>query len=103
MNVKDLTIEQLGVLIASLCKWTYDENERKMFFVKDGDIVGYDWISLDAMHEAEEMLVEVQKRKYGNILLDLTHPDEYYGEYDMVHATAKQRAEAFITVMDGVK
>jgi hypothetical protein len=51
---------------------------------------------LNAMHGAEESLVEVQKRRYGNILLDIVKPDEYYGEYDLLHATAKQRAAAFV-------
>jgi len=123
MKPKDMTNDDLNRRVAELCgaKWmrllSDDSAIQKRSLVMpeeieslrakglseaDGteDMCQIHWVpnyagDLNAMHEAEKALVEVQKRRYGNVLSDIVKPDEYYGEYDTVHATARERAEAF--------
>lgn len=77
--------------IAALCGWEYCEDTQQMVFVKDGDIIGLDWPSLDAMHEAEAHL-------YGTP--DICNYEMYLLRAATTHspfcATAAQRAEAFL-------
>lgn len=80
---------ELGRKIAKICDWTFDENLGQMFFVKDGDIVGYDWPSLDAMYEAEETL-QGSDESFDIYAKQL-------GEYS-IHANVLQRAEAFVAI-----
>lgn len=50
--------------------------------------------SLDAMHEAEKTLRPIRLARYHNILRDRI------GSYDLcIHATATQRAEAFLKTL----
>ena len=53
---------------------------------------------LNAMHEAEETLMTEKScklwREYTDILLTIVPPG--YGDSTFVHATARQRAEAFL-------
>lgn len=93
MNLEEarkLPDEGLWARVAALCGWTYEEDERKVFFVKDGDIVGYDWPSLDAMHEAVKTL-GAELGSYEYWLEKVAGPGMC-----MVEATARQRAEAFV-------
>lgn len=108
-EVKKLTDEELRVRVAVLCGWKRCEDhsdpfcpcvyfERTVVASSVGHLPRYE-SDLNAMYEAEGVLVEVQKRKFGNLLLSIVNPDEYYGEYDLVHASARQRAEAFVLTM----
>lgn len=38
--------------------WIYDSDTHEMVAVEAGDIVGYDWPSLDAMHRVEEVDIQ---------------------------------------------
>jgi hypothetical protein len=109
-EVQKMTDEELNRNVAELCGGVWKTCE--CVGINCDKTMRWHWLNntitnecpnyagdLNAMHEAESILVEVQKRKYGNILLDITHPDEYYGEYDVVHASARKRAEAFVATM----
>ena len=97
--------DELRIEVAKLCGWRYPKwngswmvawREEHPHVTKEIPDYPND---LNAMYEVEKILVEVQKRKYANVLLNIIKPDEYYGEYDIIHATARQRAEAFIKTM----
>jgi hypothetical protein len=54
---------------------------------------------LNAMHEAENMLTETRVRSYASVLAQVldTHPTvDLDDQYLNIHATAEQRAEAFL-------
>lgn len=51
---------------------------------------------LNAMHEAEKVLTEWQDREYRALLVEITCYKEH-------RATARQRAEAFVSTMEGAK
>ncbi len=55
--------------------------------------------SLDAMHDAENTLTIHQKDDYARILVSV-HPDHYNytSHFKVAHASAAQRAEAFLRV-----
>lgn len=55
--------------------------------------------SLDAMHEAENILPVVQRSFYCNYLMfgvPVHEPSGIFGHWQTVNATAAQRAEAFL-------
>lgn len=68
-----------------------------MVFVKDGDILGFDWPSLDAMHEAELLLSFDQQTSFVQNLM-CQHKD--YPMTSAFFATAAQRAEAFLRTLN---
>jgi hypothetical protein len=50
----DVKPDEQRTAICNFCKWDYDAAEAKVFFVDaGGDIIGFPWPSLDAMHAAE--------------------------------------------------
>ena len=100
-EVQKMTDKELGRKIAKLCDWTYEESEQKMFFEKDGDIVGYDWPSLDAMHEAIISLSEYQKAAYRNVLVGMICKGEGEENWEAIDASFRQRAEAFVMTLGG--
>jgi hypothetical protein len=101
-EVQKMTDEEMTKKIAALCEWTYDDRDEKMFFTKDGDIVGYDWPSLDAIHEAIVSLSLYQKAAYRNVLVGMVCKGEgEEGNWDAIDASFRQRAEAFVITMEG--
>jgi len=50
---------------------------------------------LNAMHEAEKMLIEKDRSRYTDNICGIT-PCAYDGWFSCAHATAAQRAEAFL-------
>jgi hypothetical protein len=87
----------------TLCKalgWTYDPVNDQVVFVKDGDIVGYDWPSLDAIHEAEARLHPWQHTLYQDRLMEAVTPmGKVLDWFNMVTATHEQRLEAMVRTM----
>lgn len=77
-----MTDHEMRVAISEACGW---------------DASWVDPLSnLSLMHEAEKVLDENQWEDYFNHISDVVArdwPDDYYGK--CIHATAKQRAEAF--------
>lgn len=51
---------------------------------------------LNAMHEAEKVLTEHQRIVYKETLADITPHDPSVSLWGLCHATAAQRAEAFL-------
>lgn len=54
---------------------------------------------LNAMHEAESILDEDCQNGFRMELLNVTG-SKYFGGFDHIHATARQRAEAFLRTLD---
>jgi len=94
-EAKKMTDEQLGDRVAGICEWTYDKKTNQMVFVKDGDIVAYDWPSLDAMHEAEMSLSDHDADAYCCRLLDLVGRSWCR---NVIRSTVRQRMEVFVTM-----
>jgi len=55
---------------------------------------------LNAMHEAEKILTRIQRLFYQVSLMKLQKADLVAGRWDLIHATARQRAEAFLRTID---
>ena len=90
--------------IAKLMDWEYYEETGEMAATKDGDILGYSWPSLDAMHEAEKVLNDGQFEEFVYRLCagerwkraELNILDAIF----TAKATAAQRAEAFLRTLN---
>lgn len=94
------------IAIAEACGWKYDKivhawkhESSKLMFIDCPDYLN----SLDAMHEAEKTLEKEKMEKYCLTLHVLrieqgvpTHDDGGWRNLGIVHATAAQRAEAFL-------
>lgn len=104
-----MTNEQINISIAETCGWNsireqdYDhgysgfDDVRQMWVGLNPDSDEFEQIpdycnDLNAMHEAEKMLNKEQWVAYGRELSRL-------GVFPMVHATAAQRAEAFLRTL----
>jgi hypothetical protein len=97
-----MTPEQQRTAIAKACDWEYDDATSMMVAVVDGDIVGYPWPSLDAMHEAEKVLDWEQTNDYHHRLVDSTNGPQNAvtsSELWSWHATESQRREAFLKTL----
>lgn len=60
---------------------------------------------LNAMHEAEKVLTDEQWNDYAHSLFDIAHPWDDFGLFEetvryTAHATAAQRAEAFLKTLN---
>ncbi len=104
-----MTPEAQRIAIAEACPKVFNIvqttfNGRQVHWrLNDGcDGIRVDPLSdLNAMHQAEETLTHTQRENYSNALSNLLEMG-YCGEYDAIesfncyHATAAQRAEAFL-------
>jgi hypothetical protein len=90
-----MTNEQINIAIAEACGWTHIAFNRGWINAGDGETqcVIPDYCNdLNAMHEAEKVLNKKQWVAYGRELSRLN-------VFPMVHATARQRAEAFLRTL----
>lgn len=90
-----MTDEQINIAIAEACGWKYEKNETHapdgaFWWSKKPEFPDY-CNDLNAMHEAEKVLTSEQIDKYVTILCLEIQP-----EPKLHHATARQRAEAFL-------
>lgn len=91
--------ERQRIAIAEACGWTYDPTEEDWkWFDKEGE--GYrhcpDYTSdLNAMHEAEKVLTDKQFMEYNGHLGCSSEYGDWWNK-NLSHATAAQRAEAFL-------
>lgn len=101
--------EAQRIAIAEACGWTDVRRENVHEFGglrgnKPNDvrmIVPSFCRSLDAMHEAEKKLSATQLKKYHGVLVaDVIGWDAYGNEHIAIHATAAQRAEAFLRTLN---
>jgi hypothetical protein len=105
-----MTNEQINIAIAEACGWEKEFNEDyinpEFHWIPPYDKYDYADIpnycnDLNAMHEAESSLNSNQVQDYTLNLLRVTNNDgsKFYGTlgcFVHVHATARQRAEAFL-------
>ena len=89
-----MTNEQINISIAEACGWKRDKRglgwlSPHGYYAPEPDYCN----DLNEMHEAEKMLNKEQWVSYGRELSRL-------GVFPMVHATAKQRAEAFLRTFE---
>jgi hypothetical protein len=100
-----MTPQEQAHAIAKMMDWEYYEDTNEMVATEDGDIIGYSWPSLDAMHEAENTLTGPEAIIYERWLSkfqsrDLTtEPGDRYPKAATVHpwhANARQRCQALI-------
>ena len=74
-------------------------------FVMEGDVVSAclpDYLNdLNAMHEAEKVLIDHQCKKYQDVLVaEVIGWSAHENELIAIHATAAQRAEAFLRTIN---
>jgi hypothetical protein len=92
-----MTDQEINKSIAEVCGWTNVNPAHR-----SGKVPGTDYTSnyehipnyctdLNAMNEAEKALTSMQQDEYWDFLWDLTG-----SEFELCHANARQRAEAFL-------
>jgi len=82
-----MTDEQINAAIAEACGWAHANIEPHAY-------PNY-CIDLNAMHEAEKVLT----REQINAFCQKLFPTNYCGVWWSIHATARQRAEAFLKTL----
>ena len=103
-----MTPEQQRIAIAEACGWKWHSRSKGKIKVWDNglDYVFYDsdlpdyLNDLNAMHEAEKTLSQKDKREYAYQLNGGYYTSGLDDAFDIVHATAVQRAEAFLKTID---
>lgn len=101
-----MTNEQINIAIAEACGWTHFELITTQYTAlrADGkwDIIPNYCNNLNAMHEAEATLNYEQGEQFEDELCDICDMENRHKEYPLsfrfavAHATAQQRAEAFL-------
>jgi len=104
---------EINIAIAEACGWklkrqfTGQAKGIGVWLDANGDLRSWTCIpnyttDLNAMHEAEKVLTEKQIRSYAFTLaqvLDTTPTVDLDDQFLNVHATARQRAEAFLRTL----
>lgn len=92
--------QEMGDAIAQACGWTRDNNPDCdcLYRTADGRAMFNPASCLNAMHEAEKVLTAFQENIYISRLADIiiASGERNIGGFDYLHATAAQRAEAFL-------
>jgi hypothetical protein len=102
-----MTDREINEAIATACGWRFEDGV--WMWTKDRiDWTSpelWDWCTdLDAMHDAENILVR-RGEEYARWVLEIVSRDAgpgiYYraGSFAHIHATARQRAEAFLRTL----
>ena len=96
--------EAQRIAIAEACGWTFKEKDGQLFSYDPASKVGItphtwelpDYLNdLNAMHAAEKVLADTVKREYIKQLVAVVNESEW-SKWPTAHATAAQRAEAFL-------
>lgn len=98
-----MTDPEINAAIAEACGWSankynssYWTNARTKVVIHKTDLPSY-CTDLNAMHEAENTLETEDRMAYTRKLYrDTGHPVEGGNSWYLAHATARQRAEAFL-------
>lgn len=93
--------DEQRIAIAEACGWHFNNDPKIGMWVRPSghfEINLPDYLNdLNAMHEAEKVLEIPQIKTYGAILREMTRGGDYVSHLDRSwHATAAQRAEAFL-------
>ena len=107
-----MTDEEINRVIAEICGWKILEKKDEDFgycfrvwvdpFGQEVDAPPNFCGDLNAMHEAENILTEKQKRTFAFMLaqvLDTSPTVDLGDQFLNIHATARQRAKAFLRTM----
>lgn len=99
-----MTYEQINQRIAEACGWTEIQNTMDGCYGLKSPTRGYIRIpdyctDLNAMHQAESILDEDCRNGFRLELLNVTD-SKHFGCFEHIHATARQRAEAFLRTLD---
>jgi hypothetical protein len=108
-----MTPEQQRIAIAEACGWTLDTkfDNCSTWVNPRGTYVGADLPpdylnDLNAMHEAEKVLTDDQKRAFAMqwlpcvLIINGRYSRSQIEEFKFVNATAPQRAEAFLKTLN---
>ena len=103
-----MTEEQINIAIAEACGWNNDDIERGYTLCQFSESVPNYCNDLNAMHEAEATLNYEQGEQFEDELCDICVCDmeNRHKEYPLpfrfavAHATAQQRAEAFLKTIN---
>jgi len=103
-----MTNEQINIAIAKACGWQVNKH-KYLAKPPNGDWQYKDELPdycncLNAMHEAEKVLTTKQKQRFATALSDTlsdSAPTESCHTVwsDTIHATSRQRAEAFLKTL----
>jgi hypothetical protein len=97
--------EQQRIAIAKVCGFTdfFTPSKFELFGKHEPESMGRDYLDvpdypsdLNAMHEAENLLTDAQSDRYISILDKMIVKPKRGICYYVAHATAAQRAEAFL-------
>lgn len=101
-----MTLEAQRIAIAEACGWSRGKSPyagADCWCKNDGyKMTLPDYLNdLNAMHEAEKVLNPEQQINYASRLAryfkdNSTHGSDFLTDFDLLHATAAQRAEAFL-------
>lgn len=93
-----MTDTEINVAIAEACGWEKETTNGMDYTYPNF----WDWCNdLNAMNEAEKVLSASDKRFHLKYIhwLHITAADNGWGNYAAAHATARQRAEAFLRTL----
>jgi hypothetical protein len=96
-----MTDEQINAAIARECGWTNVNATHRSGKAPSADYVGSEFIpdycaDLNAMHEAEKVLAPKNWDRFSEKWWNYYHHLLDGDVYNIIHATARQRAEAFL-------
>ena len=109
-----LTPEEQRIKVARLCGWKKHNKEQAMFWAptnglnpKTGKLdIMPDYLNdLNAMHEVLKIMRPMQTHNFEVNLMDVVAPEVRMTiqPFELIQATAAQRAEAFVITMEGIK
>lgn len=93
--------DKMRIKIAEACGWTHIQKNR-LYNLQGvhpigGDPLVPDYLNdLNAIHKAEKVLTQKQRRKYCQRLWQINGNGGQTVHWRLVNSTARQRAEAFI-------
>jgi hypothetical protein len=99
-----MTDEQINAAIAEACGWTNVTATHRSGRAPGADYVGYEFYpnycaDLNAMHEAEKVLAPKNWNRFSEKWWNYYHHLLDGDVQKTIHATARQRAEAFLRTL----
>ena len=97
-----MTNEQINIAIAKACGWDSDDIARGYTLCQFSENVPDYCNDLNAMHEAEKVFTYEEAQQFEGELCGICGSENLHKEYPLpfefsvAHATASQRAEAFL-------
>ena len=97
-----MTNEQINIAIAKACGWGNDDIERGYTLCQFTEYVPDYFSDLNAMHEAEKVFTYEEAEQFEGELCYICGSENLHKEYPLpfefsvAHASAAQRAEAFL-------